>query len=130
MTRSSRSRNSLRGFTLLEVLVAMTITGLALGSLFSVIAGNKKLAWRAEDTLILSTQIRSLINAAQLYDERGEVVLDFSNRELQLLDNEILEKPERQTQASALALRGYSVLNPAGDVVASGTYWVELDLPE
>ena len=32
------------GFTLLEVMVAMTITGLALGSLFSVIAGNKRLA--------------------------------------------------------------------------------------
>jgi len=119
-----------RGFTLLEVLVAMTITGLAMGGLFSVIAGNKRLAWKAEDTLILSTQIRSLINAAQLHDERGDLVLDLSNRDLQLLDNALLEKPERQTQASTLALRGYSVRGPSGEVVASGTYWVELDLPE
>ena len=118
------------GFTLLEVLVAMTITGLAMGGLYSVIAGNKRLAWRSEEALMLSTQIRSVINAAQLHDERGELVLELQNRELVLLDNAELRRPERQTAASTLALRGYSVVGPKGNVVASGTYWVELDLAQ
>ena len=45
-----------RGFTLLEVMVALTITGLALGGLFGVIAGSKRLAWRAEQALVHASQ--------------------------------------------------------------------------
>lgn len=118
-----------KGFTLLEVMVAMTIAGLTLGALFNVIGGNKRLAFGARQALVHSTQVRSLINSAQLHDERGEVVLDLSNRELQLLDGNALERPERQTEPTTQALRGYSV-EQDGEVLVSGIYWVELDLPE
>lgn len=126
----SCSRRSQRGFTLLEVMVALTITGLALGGLFGVIAGNKRLAWRSEAALIKSTQVRSLINFSQLNDERGEIFLDFENEELRLVTGIELELPERKTMGSRQALRGYEVFDEFGDVVASGTYWVELELPE
>lgn len=126
----SCGRRSQRGFTLLEVMVALTITGLALGGLFGVIAGNKRLAWRSEAALIKSTQVRSLINFSQLNDERGEIFLDFENEELRLVTGIELELPERKTMGSRQALRGYEVFDEFGDVVASGTYWVELELPE
>ena len=42
----------MRGFTLLEVLVALTIAGMALGGLFAVIGGNKRMTWRSEDALV------------------------------------------------------------------------------
>jgi prepilin-type N-terminal cleavage/methylation domain-containing protein len=120
---------SARGFTLLEVMVALTITGLALGALLSVVAGNKRLAFSAQQALVHSIAVRSLINAAQLHDERGDVVLDLGNRDLRLLDNAELKAPERKTQGTTQALRGYSV-EENGEVLVSGTYWVELDLPE
>ncbi len=124
-------RNELqRGFTLLEVLVALTISGLALGGLFAVIAGNKRLAWNSEDVLLHATQARSLINLAQLDDTRGELPPALDLPDLELEAGLELDTPERKTQASALALRGFEVRAANGERVASGTYWVELDLSE
>jgi prepilin-type N-terminal cleavage/methylation domain-containing protein len=130
-TRDSGSRLQL-GFTLLEVMVALTVTGLALGALFSVIAGNKRLAWRSEAALIKSTQIRSMINFSQLQDERGDITVDFVNRDLLLRDGIELEmnEPERKTAPSLYALRGYEIEDEDGSTVASGSYWIQLDLPE
>lgn len=122
-------RSKARGFTLLEVMVAMTITGLALGALLSVVAGSKRLAFSAQQALEHSIAVRSLINLAQLNDERGTVVVDLSNRDLQLFDSQELEPPERKTQATTQDLRGYQVVED-GEVILEGTYWVELDLPQ
>ena len=119
-----------RGFTLLEVLVALTITGMALGGLFSVIAGNKRLAWRSEESLVKTMQARSMINLSQLNDEQGEVFIDMENDELTIITGLELETPARKTQASTLALRQYEVLDEFGEPISVGTYWVELELPE
>ena len=119
-----------QGFTLLEVLVALTITGMALGGLFGVIAGNKRLAWSSEEALISATYARSYINFSQLNDERGEVDIQFEDDTLILSIGEPIEAPERKTQASTLTLRQYELLNEYGEVMTEGTYWVELDLPE
>ena len=128
MTASIRKRH--RGFTLLEVMVALTITGMALGGLFGVIAGNKRLAWRSEEALVRTMQTRGMINFSQLNDERGEVMVDFEYDEVDILTGIELEVPERKTQASTMALRQYEVLDDFGDIVAVGTYWVELELAE
>lgn len=127
---ASKQRTRTCGFTLLEVLVALTITGMALGSLFGIIAGNKRLAWRSEESLVKTMQARSLINFSQLNDERGEVSVDFENRDLVINSGFELEVPERKTQASRLTLREYEVFDEVGELITSGTYWVELDLPE
>jgi prepilin-type N-terminal cleavage/methylation domain-containing protein len=119
-----------RGFTLLEVMVALTITGLALAGLFGVIGGSKRLAWRSETALVHSTQLRSLINYAQLNNERGEVIVDFENPDLRLFDSEVLEHPDRQTQDSVQQLRGYYIVDENNEVVVNGNYWVELEVPE
>lgn len=127
MRKSERAR----GFTLLEVLVALTIAGMALGGLFAVIGGNKRLAWRSEEALVRAVNVRALVNQAQLDDTRGElppahVVPDFR------IESDIpLEEPQdRALQGTVFKLRGYAVLNAAGDAVAAGSYWVELELPE
>ena len=126
----SKQRAGTRGFTLLEVLVALTITGMALGSLFGIIAGNKRLAWRSEESLIKTMQARSLINFSQLNDERGEISVDFENRDLVINSGFELEVPERKTQASRLALREYEVFDEVGELITAGTSWVEMELPE
>lgn len=119
-----------QGFTLLEVIVALTITGMALGGLFGVIAGNKRLAWRSETSLVETMQARSMINFAQLNDERGDVFINFENDELVIIPGVELEPPERKTQATRLALRQYEVIDEDGELITLGTYWVELDLAE
>ena len=108
----TQSRQTQQGFTLLEVLVALTITGMALGGLFGVIAGNKRLAWSSEEALISATYARSYINFSQLNDERGEVDIQFEDDTL------------------ILTVRQYELLDEYGEVMTQGTYWVELDLPE
>ena len=119
-----------RGFTLLEVMVALTITGLALGGLFGVIAGNKRLAWRSEQALLESTTVRSVINFAQLNDMRGDLPLPVDGQGLRIIEDLAVEMPGRRTRGSTQSLRRYEIVNAGGDVVASGTYWVELDLLE
>ncbi len=130
ISMTARIRKRLRGFTLLEVMVALTITGMALGGLFGVIAGNKRLAWRSEEALVRSMQTRGMINFSQLNDERGELTVDFEYDGAGIMTGIELEAPERKTQASTMALRQYEVLDDLGDVVAVGTYWVELELAE
>ncbi len=121
--------NTAAGFTLLEVMVALTITGMALGGLFSVIAGNKRLAWNSEQALVRSMHVRSLINFSQLNNARGEIAVDFVSPEFSLRTELEMETPPRKTMATLQALEAYDVVDAAGEVVAQGSYWVELDLP-
>jgi len=123
-----RARRS-TGFTLLEVMVALTITGMALGALFGVIAGNKRLAWTAEDVLLRSLQARSLLNLVQLNDAQGEVFLDLDSADLQLQTDQPLEVPARETIAIAAALRGFEITDASGTVLYSGSYWVRQAQP-
>lgn len=112
------------GFTLLEVMVALTITAMALGALFGVIGGNKRLAWRAEDVLVQSMQVRSLINVAQLNDGQGEVFLRQEHRELDLVSGEEFEVPDRKTAGTLDTLRGFHIDDDNGETLVQGTYWI------
>jgi len=56
--------NKSKGFTLLEVLIAITLTGLVMGSLFALQSQNKKLTIRSLSALDRLTEERALINAA------------------------------------------------------------------
>ena len=103
---------------------------MALGSLFGIIAGNKRRAWRSEESLVKTMQARSLINFSQLNDERGEASVDFGNRDLIINFGYELEIPYRKTQASRLALREYEVFDEVGALITTGTYWVELEFAE
>jgi prepilin-type N-terminal cleavage/methylation domain-containing protein len=126
-----KRNDSMRGFTLLEVLVALTIAGMALGGLFAVIGGNKRLAWRAEGALLHATQVRSAINQAQLDDTRGDLPPAGMAPDLRIEAGiELPEPEERATKGTVHHLRGFEVRNEDGEVIATGSYWVELDLPE
>ena len=119
-----------RGFTLLEVLVALTITGFALGALLGVIGGNKRLAWRSEDALLEVSRARVQLNLAQLADTPGELPpLDLPD-ELQLEQELALEAPERRTQPGTTVLRRYEVRDLNGELVSEGVHWTRLALPE
>lgn len=118
------------GFTLLEVIVALTITGFVLGGLFSLVGGSKQLSWRSEASLVEATRLRAAINFALLeneYSDVEEILLDDS---YQIRSLDLLEDSERKTQATVHAFQAYEVINRERDEVVAGSRWIQLDLPQ
>ncbi len=97
------------GFSLLEVLVAMAIVGIALGTVFGLLAGSKRLAFKAADDIERTIFLRSALNAAQVLKEPDYPKLpERYKKNLELITDEPLEKPERQTSTMQLALEPYT----------------------
>ncbi len=125
-----KGQQSQSGFTLLEVIVALTITGFVLGGLFSLVGGSKKLSWRSEESLVQATRVRAAINFALLENEYSDVeeILQDDSYQIRALD--LLEDPVRKTQATVHAFQAYEIINRERDELIVGSRWVQLDLPQ
>ena len=130
MNSINKKHHSQSGFTLLEVIVALTITGFILGSLFSLVGGSKQLSWRSEDSLIAAARLRAATNFALLENEFHDVELILQDRSYEIRALDILEEPERKTQASNFALQGYEIVNTENDQFISGSRWIQLELAQ
>ena len=132
MTRHFKSpAPTQQGFTLLEVVVALTITGMVLGSLFTLAGGSKQLAFRSGESLHAAIQARAAINFALLQDEYREVeeIMEGAER-FDIRAEDYLEFPPRKTQETTFKLQTYSVTDEETDEASMGTRWVKLELPE
>ena len=118
------------GFTLLEVIVALAITGFVLGGLFSLVGGSKQLTWRSQESLTRATQIRAAINFALLQNEFAEVEEILEQDAYRVRPGEVLEAPERKTQPTVHQLQAYEIVNSDRDEVIDGVRWIQLDLPQ
>lgn len=118
------------GFTLLEVIVALTITGFVLGGLFSLVGGSKQLSWRSEESLIQAMRARAAINFALLENEYTDVELILRDDSYQIRPLDELEVPLRKTEATVHAFQAYEVINRERDELISGSRWIQLDLPQ
>jgi prepilin-type N-terminal cleavage/methylation domain-containing protein len=99
-----------QGFTLLEVIVAMAIVGMALGTILGLLAGSKRLAFKATDDIERTLFLRSAINAAQVLKEPEYPELPSQyKKDLTISIGEPLEKPEQQTKPMQLALEPYTL---------------------
>ena len=121
-----RRGNRQRGFTLIEVIVALTITGFLLGGLFSLVGGSKKLSWRSEEALVRATQQRTAWNLALLDNEYAdlEAILETEAYTVRKLDD--LDVPDRQTQPLQYTLRVLELVSGDGDTEAVATRWIRL----
>lgn len=119
-----------QGFTLLEVMVALTITAMVLGSLFALATGSKQLAFRSRQSLTTAVEARAAINFAFLQNEYGEVEAALDNERFTIRGEEFVEKVERKTEANTLTLQYFEVLDEDTDERIEGTRWVKLELPE
>ncbi|MDA1370908.1 MAG: type II secretion system protein [Proteobacteria bacterium] len=127
---SAHGGRSQAGFTLLEVIVALAITGFVLGSLFSLVGGSKQLGWRSEESLLRAARIRAATNFALLENEYRDVERILEDETYQIIAQDILEEPERKTQPSVYTLQAFEIVNEDRDEIISGTRWVQLDLPQ
>lgn len=59
-------RNSSRGFTLLEVMVALLILGASLGAIFGGLYQAKRVSWRADERLTATRILHNLLVDEQL----------------------------------------------------------------
>ena len=118
------------GFTLLEVIVAMALTGFVLGSLFSLVGGSKQLSWRSDESLATAMKLRAAANFALLQNEYSEVepILEDTSFEIQPID--LLEEPERKTQASVHDLESFAIISTDTGESITGTRWIQLELAQ
>ena len=81
------SNRKQRGFTLLEVIVALAISGFILGGLFSLLGSSKQLSWASEENLLRAARIRAATNFALLQNEYRDVG--------EILEHDLRHVPER-----------------------------------
>lgn len=118
------------GFTLLEVMIALTITSMVLGSLFALAAGSKQLAVRTQSSLHDTMQARAHINFALLDNEFRSIepILDESRFRLQ--PTGLLADVLRRTSPMNDLLQGWQLLDQDTGNVIEGVRWVLADLPQ
>lgn len=118
------------GFTLLEVIVAMALTGFVLGSLFSLVGGSKQLSWRSEASLLQAMKLRAATNFALLQNQYSEVEPILEDDLFEIVPINLLDEPERKTQASPYDLESFDILNRNTSQSITGVRWVRLELPQ
>ena len=123
-----QGRDKARGFTLIEVMVALTITGFLLGGLFALVAGSKRLSSRAETALARSLQQRAAFNAALLDNDFADLdsFLSTTSADYRVVELDELEFPDRQTQPLPYALQALELQSPDGDTEVVATRWQRL----
>jgi len=119
-----------KGFTLLEVMIALTITSMVLGSLFALAAGSKQLAVRTQTSLHDTIQARAQINFALLDNEFRslEPVLDISRFRLQTVG--VLPDVLRRTSPLNDLLQAWELIDLNSGETIEGVRWIRVELPQ
>ena len=123
------SNRAERGFTLLEVIVALAITGFVLGGLFTLLGASKQLSLRSSESLREAAELRAAVNFALLENEYNEVEPVLQSERFDMRDAELLDDPLRKTAGTTQALQSFEVLDRERDQSVSGTRWVRLAAP-
>ena len=118
------------GFTLLEVIVALAISGFILGGLFSLLGISKQLSWRSEEHLLNASRIRAITNFALLQNEFRDVEEILRDDYLEIRSLEILDEPLRKTEPMVHALQSYQIIDVSRDEQFAGSRWIQLNLPQ
>lgn len=118
-----------RGFTLLEVVIALTITSLVLGSLFALAAGSKQLAARSQEQLRNAVHTRAATNFALLDDQYRDIEPVLVSERYHIQADQLLEEPLRRTAPTRYLLESYQLVEQDRDEPIIGTRWVRFDLP-
>lgn len=117
------------GFTLLEVIAALAITGFVLGGLFTLLGAGKQLSLRSVDSLRETADLRAAVNFALLENEFNEVEPVLRDERFDIRPGELLEEPTRKTAGTVQALQAFEIVDAERGLTVTGTRWVRLLLP-
>jgi general secretion pathway protein I len=125
------------GFTLLEVIIATAITGLALGTLFGLLGGSKRLAFKAYNEIDRIIILRAAINNAQLV-KKSDYPNSPKNYAKKLSVNHVkikdkLDELNRKTQKIRYGLDRYTIdfgNNKNLENNFNGVRWRKLETPK
>ena len=118
------------GFTLLEVILALAITGFILGGLFSLLGSSKQLSWRSEENLLRAARVRAATNFALLQNEFRDVEEILQDDGYEIRSLELLDDPIRKTEPLLWALQRYQITEDSRDEQFFGSRWIRLNLPQ
>jgi len=122
-------KNKQQGFTLLEVIIAMTIMAMGVGSILSLMVSNKRLAFSASQKIEHALFLRASLNIAQIvkkpkYPEEPEEYV----KDLDFDAEKALEKPDKQTQEIPLVLEPYTYQDTSRDIALQTLRWQKKNL--
>ncbi len=103
-----------QGFTLLEILIAITLAAMVLGSVFVLQSQSKQLVFRSQTKIYESLELRAALNNAHLPNAPKRLTNQFH-----IANAHILEKPEEQSTAIRWQLEQFDLLDQQGNVMLS-----------
>lgn len=130
MIKQVNRRSPQSGFTLLEVMIALTITAMVLGGLFSLAAGSKQLAVRTQNVLIETNGARAAVNFALLDNQFRGIDDVRSNERFSVRSEGLLEDPIRRTAPLNDLLESYLIIDEETGEEIRGIRWLKSDLPQ
>jgi len=111
--------NSQAGFTLLEVLVAITLTALVMGSLFSLQSQSSKLGFSSMQAIDQTVNRRAALNLAWMNTDMLEELDYKADNQQKLPIPEILEG---KINSNMLNLESFDLLDANGNVIHSSVH--------
>lgn len=118
-----------RGFTLLEVMIALTITAMVMGGLFTLSAGSKQLAFTAQQSLQNSTAARAAVNEALLDNEFRDLEPAMQSDRYTIEGMDVLPDAERRTAPMSDLLQLYEIRDSQTGETIEAVRWIRADLP-
>lgn len=129
MSNKSNYPRVYRGFTLLEVMIALTITAMVMGGLFTLSAGSKQLAFRAQQSLQDSTAARAAVNEALLDNEFRDLEPAMASDRYTIEGMDVLPDAERRTAPMTDLLQLYEIRDARTGETIEAVRWIRADLP-
>lgn len=118
------------GFTLLEVLISITLTALVLGNIIALQSQSKRLNLKAQNNLKKVIDQRAYLNAAWISNRQLDSYMEKLSRDSSFsIDNKKeIKKAEEQTRPVKFYLESFDIVNKDDDVLFSSVRIRETDV--
>ncbi len=107
-----------KGFTLLEVLVSITLTSLVLGNLFALQSQSKRLSFKAQTNMVKTINNRAYLNASWISNRDEDTYLaEMSDSQLSISHKKTLKKPIDKTTPENYSLESFDIVDQNNEVL-------------
>jgi len=116
--KTNKMRVKQKGFTLLEVLVSITLTSLVLGNLFALQSQSKRLSFKAQTNMVKTINNRAYLNASWISNRDGDAYLDeLSDLQLSTANKKTLKQPIDKNTPANYTLESFDIVDKNNEVI-------------